>query len=289
MNSSDWLVSDALLDIAAPSTRNDDGFRDWWKRSIRRSMSRGLAELVTAVRDQSDIRAVLPTITSPTLVLYRRDNSFLTVEHTRYIAEQVPNARFVELDGADQFMFTTEQGPLLEEIQEFLTGSRPEPAVDRVLATVLFEDLVGSTEALASTGDERWVEVLETHDDAVRRQLARFRGVEVKTTGDGFLATFDGPARAVHCALAILDSLQRLALRARIGVHTGEIERRGDDVAGIAVHIGQRVSSLASDGEVLVSRTVTDLVAGSGLEFEDRGEHELKGVPGTWQLFSVKS
>jgi len=203
------------------------------------------------------------------------------------VAEHIPGARYVEVPGADQPPWVGDAEAVLAETQEFLTGTREPPEPDRVLATVMFTDIVDSTRWAAKLGDQRWRALLDDHDRTVRRQLGRFRGHEVHTTGDGLLATFDGPARAIRCACAIRDSVTALGLEPRVGVHTGEIDRRGDDVAGIAVHIGQRVCTAADAGEVLVSRTVVDLVAGSGIDFEDRGQHDLKGVPGTWRLFGV--
>jgi class 3 adenylate cyclase len=208
---------------------------------------------------------------------------------SRYLADNIPGAQYVELPGREFFLWSGDQDAVLDEVEEFITGARPVHEADRVLATVLFTDVVSSTERAATSGDRRWLETLERHNAAVRRELERYRGREIDTAGDGFLATFDGPARAVRCAQAIMQAVRPLGIELRAGLHTGEIELRGDDVGGIAVHIGSRVQGLAGPGEVLVSRTVVDLVAGSGLEFEDRGEHELKGVPGHWQLYAVKS
>jgi class 3 adenylate cyclase len=205
----------------------------------------------------------------------------------RYLADHISGARWVELPGDDLLFFAGESAPLLDSIEEFLTGRLPTPESDRVLAAVMFTDLVDSTAHAARVGDRRWRQVLTDHDAIVRQELERFRGREIKTTGDGFLATFDGPARAVRCACAIRDAVRPLGLEVRVGVHTGEIEIRGDDVGGIGVHVAQRVQSLAKAGEVLVSETVPKLVVGSEIEFVDRGEHELKGVPGTWRLFEI--
>ena len=205
----------------------------------------------------------------------------------RYLSEHIPNAKLVELDGGDHLYWVGDVDATLQEIEQFVTGARAQPRAERVLATVLFTDIAGSTERAVELGDLRWGELLDAHHAIVRRQLERFRGREVKTMGDGFLAVFDGPARAIACACAIRDGVRQLGLGVRAGLHTGEIETSGSDVAGIAVHIAQRVSALADSGEVLVSRTVVDLVIGSGIQFEDRGEHQLKGVPNTWQLFAV--
>lgn len=234
-----------------------------------------------------DVRAALPLVHAPTLVLHRTGDRMVSVAHGRYLAEHIDGARLVEVEGRDHFWWTEGADEILEEIEEFLTGTRSVAEPDRVLATVLFTDIVDSTVTAARLGDRDWKHVLDRHDALAARQLARHGGQLVKTTGDGILATFDGPARAVRCARAIGDGARSLDISVRAGVHTGEVERRGDDVAGLGVHLAQRVSALASPGQVLVSRTVVDLVVGSGLEFVDHGEHQLKGVPGTWQLFSV--
>jgi class 3 adenylate cyclase len=236
---------------------------------------------------QIDVRDVLPTIGVPTLVLHRTGDRDVSVEEARYIAARIPGARLVELPGDDHLVCAGDQDALLDEIEEFLTGVRRGPEPDRVLATVLFTDIVGSTERAAELGDRGWRDVLERHHAVVRRALAGFRGREVDTAGDGFLATFDGPARAIRCAEAIIEGVQQLGLDVRAGIHTGECERVGEGVRGIAVHIGARVAAQARPGEVLVSSTVKDLVAGSGIRFEDRGERPLKGVPGAWRLFAA--
>jgi class 3 adenylate cyclase len=271
----------------APSAANDRNFREWWDETGRRGASPATARALTRVAIESDVRAVLPAIRVPTFVVHFRDEYF--VELGRYLADRIPGARFVEIDGADNYWWAADNADLaLDEIEEFITGVRGGHAVDRVLATVLFTDIVGSTERSSELGDSRWRDLLDRHDAAVRRQLARFRGREIKSTGDGFLATFDGPARALECAGAIRDAARQLGLDVRSGVHTGEIEIRGDDIGGIAVHIAARVEAKADPGEVWVSRTVTELVVGSGVAFADKGTHELKGVPGTWQLFAVE-
>jgi class 3 adenylate cyclase len=233
-----------------------------------------------------DVRPVLPTISVPTLVLHRVGDIDVKVEEGRWIASQVPGAKYVELPGDDHLIWAGDVDGLVDEVEDFLTGSRPAPASDRVLATVLFTDIVGATERASELGDRRWREVLEQHHAMVRRELERFRGREVDTAGDGFLATFDGPARAVRCARAIQEALAQLGLDVRAGLHTGEVELSDGGVAGIAVHTGARVAALAEGGEVLVSSTVRDLVSGSGIAFEDRGDQELKGV-GVWRLYSV--
>jgi class 3 adenylate cyclase len=275
------------LAMSAPSLATDVEFRSWWKRAGERSASPAIARAMDVLTTGADIRAVLPLINTPTLVLHRVDNDFLPIGHARYLAENIPGAKFVELPGRDHLCFAGETDGLLGEIEEFLTGTRGTPNTDRMLATILFTDIVDSTKRAASTGDRPWRELLDNHDRMAGRQVHRFGGRHVKTTGDGILATFDGPARAIQCGLAVCDGARQLGMEVRVGVHTGEVERRGDDVAGIGVHIAARVQVAAEPGEVWVSRTVTDLVTGSGITFNDRGEHPLKGVPGTWQLFTV--
>ena len=239
------------------------------------------------VNTQIDIRPVLSTVRVPTLVLQRSDEMWVNISYGRYTADKIPGATLVELPGTDHYPWEQNAAAVVGEIEEFLTGARTERDSDRVLATVMFTDIVQSTEQASALGDQAWRERLDAHDEMVRRQLARYGGREVKTTGDGFLATFDGPARGIRCALAILDGARRLSIAVRAGLHTGELELRGDDVGGIAVHIGNRVASAAGSDEVLVSSTVKDLVAGSGIQFADRGDQRLKGVPGTWRLFHV--
>jgi class 3 adenylate cyclase len=221
-------------------------------------------------------------------VLHQAGDQWVRAVQGRYVAEHVADARYVELSGADHLWLGDDMDRIADEVEEFLTGRPPVVEPDRVLATLLFTDIVGSTQAAVDLGDRRWHELLDRHHAAVRRQLARFDGSEIDTAGDGFLARFDGPARAIRCARAIQDAVRSLGLEIRAGVHTGEVELRDGDVAGIGVHIGARIGARAQGGEVLVSRTVTDLVAGSGIGFSDRGEHELKGVPGTWRLFAVE-
>ena len=257
-------------------------------RLERLAMSPTAARAHFAMVADLDVRAVLPSIQAPTLVIHRTQDQLVPVEAGRYLAKHIDGARYVELPGDEHFWWLDDADTVLEEMTEFVTGVRPASEPDRVLVTLLFTDIVGSTQQAAQIGDRRWRELLDRHDSTVRRQLDRFQGHEVKTIGDGFLATFDGPARAIRCAAAIRDALRPLGLEVRSGLHTGEVERRDHDIGGIAVHIAQRVSDLAAPGEVLVSRTVVDLVAGSGLEFSRRGDHELKGVKGTWQLFSVE-
>jgi class 3 adenylate cyclase len=273
--------------MSAPSLATDVEFRSWWKRAGERSASPAVARAIDGVTLGTDVRAVLPLINTPTLVLHRVDNAFLPIGHGRYLADNIAGATLVELPGRDHLPYVGDTEALLGEIEEFLTGTRGTPNTDRALATILFTDIVDSTKRAAGTGDRRWRELLDNHDRMAERQVHRFGGRQVKTTGDGILATFDGPARAIQCGLAICDGARQLGMEVRVGVHTGEVERRGDDVAGIGVHIAARVQGCAQPGEVWVSRTVTDLVTGSGITFNDRGEHPLKGVPGAWQLFTV--
>ena len=233
-----------------------------------------------------DVRDVLPAIRVPALVMHRTGDLDADVDEGRFLARSIPGARFVEFEGQDHLWFTQDPDAILDEIEELVTGERPTPGVDRVLATVLFTDIVGSTDRARELGDRPWAELVARHDAAVRRELQRFQGREVDTAGDGFLATFDGPARAIRCAVAARESVRPLGLELRAGLHTGECELSGDKVRGIAVHTGARVAALAAPGEVLVSSTVVDLVSGSGIAFEERGEHELKGV-GARRLFAV--
>jgi class 3 adenylate cyclase len=274
--------------VPVPGLSHDQDERTiaMWARYQRQAASPGTAQALIRMLTTHDVRRVMGDIHVPTLVLAHQPpvETFQPyVANSRYLAERIPDAKLVEIGGeapADMNVF-------VDEVQEFLTGVRQAPEADRVLATVLFSDIVGSTERAAKVGDREWRELLDQHDELVRRQLERFRGAEVKTLGDGFMATFDGPARAIRCAAAIREAVQRLDIRVRVGIHTGEVELRGDDVGGIAVHIAARVAALAGPSEVLVSRTVTDLVAGSGIAFADRGAHELKGVPGSWELYAV--
>ena len=275
------------LQYLAPGAMRDPEFVTQWERYCRSSHSPAAARAAGEVLVFADVRSVLPAIQAPTVVLYRSGDRYTGKPHAAYLAEHIAGAKLVEVPGEDNLIHAGNSDAVLDEIEEFLTGARHTPAPDRVLATVLFTDIVASTERAAELGDKRWRELLDAHDRSVRRQLERFRGREVNTIGDGFVATFEGPGRGIQCACAIRDALKTLDIDVRAGLHTGEIEVRGDDVAGIAVHLAQRVSGLAPAGEVLVSRTVTDLVAGSGIVFEDRGEHELKGVPGVWHLYSV--
>jgi class 3 adenylate cyclase len=280
---------DGFDDVAlmAPSLAHDAEFRSWWRHAGQRGASPATARAMHAMTTSADLRSLLSTIVTPTLVLHRVDNDFIRIGHARYLAEHIAGAELVELPGRDHVPFAGEIDELSGEIEEFLTGYRTAPTADRVLATVLFTDIVDSTSQASTTGDRRWRDLLDDHDRMIERQIRRFGGRRIKTTGDGALATFDGPVRAVHCGLAIRDGARQLGLAVRVGIHTGEIERRGEDIAGIGVHIAARVQSCAQPGEVWVSRTVTDVVAGSDIAFTDRGTRELKGIPGPWQLYSA--
>jgi pimeloyl-ACP methyl ester carboxylesterase len=271
----------------APSRVGDEQFVRTLERYFRRGASPGAAAALLRMNSYIDVRAVLPTIRVPTLVLHRTGDRDVDVAEGRYLASRIPGAKFVELAGNDHVISAGDIEAVADEIEEFLTGTRPPPDPDRVLATVMFTDIVGSTERAAQLGDRRWSELLDTHHEAVRRELERFRGREVDTAGDGFLATFDGPARAVRCALSAGEAVRELGIEIRAGVHTGECELDGPKIRGIAVHTGARIASLAGPGEVLVSQTVKDLVSGSGLAFDDRGLHALKGVPGEWRVYAA--
>jgi pimeloyl-ACP methyl ester carboxylesterase len=277
----------ALLGAFAPSAAGDPQMAEVWGRFQRAGASPAMARGVMAALFEIDVRDVLPTIRVPTLILHRIGDLIAPVEGARLMAERIPDARMVEFEGSDHVPFTGDFEPVMDEMEEFLTGTRQARVLDRVLATVMFTDLVDSTQRAAYAGDRRWRELIDRHDQLTRRQLDRFRGREVKTLGDGFLATFDGPARAIECACAIRDGIGTLGLQLRAGLHTGECELSGNDVRGMAVNIGARVGALADANEVLVSSTVKDLVVGADLQFAERGEHELKGVPGKWRLYAA--
>jgi pimeloyl-ACP methyl ester carboxylesterase len=275
-------------DLGTMAPNADAAMIRWWRARARASASPGAARDLVLMNSEIDVRAVLPTITAPTLVMHRTHDRDSRVEEGRYIADHIPGARFVELPGDDHLPWM-DSDQVLDEIEEFLTGVRRGPDHDRLLVTVLFTDIVGSTERATQLGDRPWRDVLERHNAVVRRQLERFRGREIATAGDGFLAVFDGPGRGVRAAQAIVDSVRALGLEVRAGLHTGEVEVAGSDIRGVAVHLGARVAALAGAGEVLVSSTVRDLVAGSGIEFSDRGVHSLKGVPGEWHLYAARA
>jgi class 3 adenylate cyclase len=279
-----------LQHVQNPDMPWNEEIRAAWARMERLAASPGTIALVTPLVTELNVRALLPTIRVPTLVLQHTDDPFISPEWGKDVADHISGAKYVELPGRNMFHWV-EPGwrASFQEIAEFLTGHQPEVADDRVLATVLFTDIVDSTRRAAEIGDRDWHALLDAHDAVVRSQLARFRGREVNTAGDGFLAMFDGPQRAIRCAMSIRDAVQALGIQVRAGLHTGECEIRGDDIGGIAVHIGARVSALAGSNDVLVSSTLRDLVIGSGLEFEERGVHQLKGVPGEWRLFAVAS
>ena len=276
------------IEERAPSMARDERFRQWWARFQRMSASPAAAATLARMNSEIDVRHVLPAIRVPTLILHSVNDQTINVGAGRYLAERIPGAKLVELQGADHVPWLSDADVVVEEIEEFLTGTRRSQEADRVLATVLFTDIVGATESAAKLGDRRWHDLLDSHHALVRRELERYRGREIDTAGDGFFATFDGPARAVRCACAVSDAVRSLGVEVRAGLHTGECEVMGDKVGGIAVHIGARIATLAAAGEVLVSNTVKDLVAGSGLSFRDRGAQSLKGVPGDWRLFAVE-
>lgn len=282
----DWGGA-AGIDIWVPSKLGDERFTQLRASYLRLAASPGAAVAIIRMNMEIDVRHILPTIRIPALIIHRTGDRLTHVEQARYMAEHIAGARLVELPGIDHTPYV-ESDPILDEAEEFLTGVRHRAETDRVLATVLFTDIVGSTERAAQLGDRRWRELLSSHHALVRKELARFRGREIDTAGDGFLATFDGPARAIRCALAISDVVRQLGIEVRAGLHTGECEVMGEKLGGIAVHIGARVAAMAKPGEVLASSTVKDLVAGSGIEFEDRGMHSLKGIPGEWHLFAVR-
>jgi class 3 adenylate cyclase len=277
---------DGFMEVFAPSQESTQWLADWSARLQVNANTPGGAEAFFRMAFDIDVRDIAKSIQTPTLILHSVGDQVCHVENGRFLAREIPNSRYVELDGADHLPWFMPD-PALSEIQEFLTGYRVSETPDRVLATVLLTDVVESTDTAAVLGDRRWREILETHNDIARSEIIRFRGKEVNTTGDGFLATFDGPARAIQCAHEVGRRTQPLGIEVRAGIHTGEVERIGDDIAGIAVHIASRIMAMANTGEVLTSSTVRDLVAGSGLEFEDRGTHQLRGVPGDWQILAA--
>jgi class 3 adenylate cyclase/pimeloyl-ACP methyl ester carboxylesterase len=281
-----WGRDDLIAGIN-PTLAGDSAALEAWGRYFRLSASPATAAAVMRMLFELDVRDVLPTIRVPTLVVHRQDNPIVTIEQGRYVADQIEGASFVAVPGADYGLAVGDIDVVIDEVEEFLTGSRPAHATDRVLATVLFTDIVDSTRRAVELGDARWRDVLERHDELARTEVARFGGAISDFTGDGLVASFEGPARAVRCALALRDRLRTLGLDIRAGVHTGEVERRSEGMAGIGVHIAARVLALAGADEVLVSRTVRDLVTGSGLTFVDRGTHALKGVPEEWEILEA--
>jgi class 3 adenylate cyclase len=277
----------AMIDVGAPSQSDNPESRAFFARLERASASPGMLGALVQMFFDIDVRDVVPSVHVPTLVLHRERDRLVNVRNGRWLAEHLPNAHYVELPGDDHIMWYENVDRTLGEVEEFLTGARHAPEPERALATVLFTDIVDSTRTAAELGDERWRNVLEGHQRTVRDALVTFKGQEVKSIGDGFLATFDGPGRAIRCARMIAGASDPHGIRVRAGLHTGELEVMGEDIGGIAVHIAARVSAKAGPGEVLVSRTVKDLVAGSEIQFSDRGNHTLKGIPDTWQLYAV--
>jgi pimeloyl-ACP methyl ester carboxylesterase len=284
-----WGTGSMSADYFAPSMAGDEAFRRSWARFERLGVSPSGIKALLRMAQETDARHVLPIIRVPTLVVHREGDLVIQVKSARYIAERIQGAKYVELPGPDHFLWVGDSDAILDEVEEFLTGARRGQEPDRVLATVMFTDIVGATERAVALGDGRWRDLLDRHHTVIREQLSRFRGREIDTAGDGFLAAFDGPARGVRCAGAIVREMGRLGLEIRAGLHTGECEILGDKLSGIAVHTGARVAALAGAGEVLVSATVKDLVAGSGITFEDRGVRKLKGLPGEWRLYAVAS
>jgi class 3 adenylate cyclase len=277
----------SVVEVTSPSQADNQQTREFMGRLQRATASPGAMMQLAQMYLELDMRDVVPTVHTPVLVMHRAHDRLVNVRNGRWLAEHLPNARLVELEGDDHTPWYDHVDEWHGEVQEFLTGERTVPISERILATVLFTDIVDSTKTAAELGDRRWREILEGHQHATRQALERFGGREVKSTGDGFLATFDGPARAIHCAEEIIATSRPLGIDIRAGLHTGECEVMGDDIGGIAVHIAARVSAHAGAGDVVVSRTVKDLVAGSGIEFDDRGTHTLKGVPDDWQLLAV--
>jgi class 3 adenylate cyclase len=276
-----------VLGIVAPTVAGDEAFRAWWDLAGNRAASPSMARAVGRIVAEADVREALARIAAPTLIVHRADTNFIAVEQGRYLAEHIAGSRYVELPGADSLYWVGDTAPMLDQIEEFITGVRGGSDAERVLATIVFTDIVGSTVRAAALGDGRWRDMLDNHDTIVRHELQRFGGREVNTAGDGFVATFASPSAAIACADEIVDAVRTLGIEVRVGIHAGEVEVRGADVAGLAVHIGARVGGLAGPSEVLVSSTVRDIVAGSRRTFADRGEHELKGVPGSWRLYAL--
>ena len=276
-----------VLKIIAPSVADDEAFRTWWDGARKRAMSPSMARAVAELMDKSDVRETLARITAPTLILHRGNLTSLPVEHGRYLAEHIAGSRYVELPGADFLYWVGDTASLLDEVEEFITGARGGFNAERAVTTIVFTDIVGSTERAAALGDRRWRDLLDNHDSIVRREIERFRGREVNTAGDGFIATFTSPSVAMDCADAIVDAVHQLGIEVRVGIHAGEVAVRGADVAGMAVHIAARVAALAGPSEVLVSSTVREIVTGSWRTFAENGEYELKGVPGRWRLYAA--
>jgi pimeloyl-ACP methyl ester carboxylesterase len=280
-----WGSQPVGIEDRMPSRAGDERFRQWWTRYLVRSASPSAVLALGRMNAQIDVRGALPAVRVPTLIMHRSGDRALDVGGSRYMAQQIAGARYIEYPGEDHLPWTSDPDPVLGDIEQFVTGARHAPDIDRVLATVMFADIVDSTQRAAAIGDRAWTSELQQFYGLARRQLERFRGREIDTAGDGYFATFDGPARAVRCAQTLAKEVAQLGLAIRAGLHTGEVEVIGDKVGGIAVHIGARIAGHAGPGEVVVSNTVKDLVAGSGLQFEDRGVRPLKGVPGEWRLY----
>jgi class 3 adenylate cyclase len=275
-----------VLAVMAPSVARDQAFRAWWDAAGNRAASPSMARKASQALVEADAREKLAKVTSPTLILHRENSAFVGVRHGRYLAEHIADSRYVELPGADTLYWVGDTMPVLAEIEEFITGSRGGWDAERVLTTIVFTDIVSSTQRAAALGDDRWRDLLDSHDSVVRRELRRFGGREVNTAGDGFVATFNSPSVALDCAEEVVGAVRTLGIEIRVGIHAGEVEVRGQDIAGMAVHIGARVAALAGPSEVLVSSTVREIVTGSHRSFTDRGEHELKGVPGRWCVYA---
>ena len=282
-----WGTTD-LAKIASPDFAQDEELMELYARMHRSALTPKAAGMLWRTIEEVDVRDALPLVQAPTLILHTTDSDFVPLSHGQYLAQHIPGARLIERPGREAGILGATYGPTSEHIAKFLTGRSTPAPIDRVLTTVLFTDIVASTVRLAEIGDEAWRQLLDTHDHLVRDQLHIFNGREINGTGDGFMTSFDGPARAIRCAQAIIQAVRSLGIEVRVGLHSGECEVRGDGLAGLAVHIAARVGAMAGAGEVLVSGTVKDLVVGSGIEFVDHGEHELKGVPGTWKLFAVE-
>ncbi len=277
-----------LLSLVLPSVMSDPNRKAFWLRYFRQAITPGQFRVQVEQNLDADISEVLPLVRAPALVIHGAGDVWIPFDHGKYMAEHIPDARLLELPTSDHFPYTDHGMQVAEEIEEFVTGTREAAEPDRRLATIMFSDIVNSTATVAAVGDRRWLELLQRHDDVVRNELKRYRGDEITHTGDGFLAVFDGPARAIRCARTIQESVTEKGLEVRIGLHTGEVEQRGDGVGGIAVHIAARVAAEAGAGDVLVSQSIPPLVVGSGLEFTSAGRHSLKGVPGEWELFRAR-
>ena len=276
-----------VLQAVGPSVAHDQAFRNWWDAAGNRAASPSMARRSGQALVDGDARDRLSLITSPTLIMHRAQSTFVRAAHGRYLAEHIAGARYVELPGDDTLYWVGDAMPILSEIEEFVTGSRGGADAERVLTTIVFTDIVGSTQRAAALGDDHWRDLLDSHDDVVRRALRRFGGREVNTAGDGFVATFSSPSVALDCAEEIVAAVSTLGIQVRVGIHAGEVEVRGQDIAGMAVHIGARIAALAGPSEVLASSTVREIVTGSHRTFTDRGEHELKGVPGRWCVYAL--